>query len=132
MTAAGLSRTVLRLDGGFLLVAGGAAMIIETVGHFLGVGPLAQTKGSPYTIGSFEAHGLAIIFAILLIRAATLSERFLWHGFGLVVHLLLGCSNLLYWSSFIQLNVVPVGVITTALHFVFVIAHWFCLRLAKT
>jgi hypothetical protein len=89
-------------------------MIIETVGHFLGVGPLAQTKGSPYTIGSFEAHGLAIIFAILLIRAATWSERFLWHGFGLVVHLLLGCSNLLYWSSYIQLNVVPVGVITTA------------------
>ena len=61
MTAAGLSRTVLQLDGGFLLLAGGAAMIIETVGHFLGVGPLAQTKGSPYTIGGFEAHGLAII-----------------------------------------------------------------------
>ena len=75
MTAAALSRKVLQFDGGFLLLAGGAAMIIETVGHFLGIGPLAETKGSPYTIGSFEAHGLAIIFAILLLRAATVSDR---------------------------------------------------------
>jgi hypothetical protein len=94
MTADTLSRKILQFDGGFLLLAGGAAMIIETVGHFFGVGPLSQTKGSPYTIGSFEAHGLAIIFAVLLIRAASLSERFFWHQIGLVVHLLLGCSIL--------------------------------------
>ena len=128
MTAAALSRKVLQFDGGFLLLAGGAAMIIETVGHFLGIGPLAETRGSPYTIGSFEAHGLAIIFAILLLRAATVSDRFLWHQVGLIVHLLLGGSNLLYWSSFVQLSLVPMGVITTVLHFVFVIAHWLCLR----
>ena len=103
-------------------------MIIETVGHFLGIGPLAETRGSPYTIGSFEAHGLAIIFAILLLRAATVSDRFLWHQVGLIVHLLLGGSNLLYWSSFVQLNVIPMGVITTVLHIALVIAHWLCLR----
>jgi hypothetical protein len=128
MNAGTLSRRILQFDGGFLLLAGGAAMIIETVGHFLGVGPFAQTKASPYTIGSFEAHGLAIIFALLFLRAATFSDRFLWHQVGLVVHLLLGGSNLLYWSSFVQLNVIPMGVITTALHIVFVIAHWTCLR----
>ncbi len=128
MNASPLSRKILQFDGGFLLLAGGAAMIIETVGHFLGVGPFAQTKGSPYTIGGFEAHGLAIIFAVLFLRAATFSDRFLWHRVGLVVHLLLGGSNLLYWSSFVQLNVIPMGVITTVLHIVFVIAHWMCLR----
>jgi hypothetical protein len=132
MTASGtLSRKVLQFDGGFLLLAGGAAMIIETVGHFLGVGPFAQSRGSPYTIGGFEAHGLAIIFAVLLIRAASLSERSLWHRVGLVVHLLLGCSNLLFWSSFLQLNVLPMGVFTTLLHIVFVIAHGSCLRAGK-
>jgi hypothetical protein len=128
MNASILSRKILQFDGGFLLLAGGAAMIIETVGHFLGVGPFAQTKGSPYTIGGFEAHGLAIIFAVLFLRAATCSDRFLWHQVGLVVHLLLGGSNLLYWSSFVQLNVIPMGVITTVLHIVFAIAHWTCLR----
>jgi hypothetical protein len=116
------------LDGGFLLLAGGAAMIVETVGYFLGVGPFAQTKGSPYTIGGFEAHGLAIIFAVLLIHGASLSDRSLWHKVGLAVHMLLGGSNLLYWSSFLQLKVLPIGVITTVLHIVFVIAHWTCLR----
>ena len=119
---------MLKFDGGFLLLAGGSAMIIETIGHFLGVGPFAHTKYPPYTIGGFEAHGLAIIFGVLLIRAASLSERSLWHQVGLVVHLLLGCSNLLYWPSFVQLNVVPMGAITTLLHFVLVIAHWLCLR----
>jgi hypothetical protein len=128
MSADTLSRRILEFDGGFLLLAGAAAMIIETVGHFLGIGPFAQTKGSPYTIGSFEAHGLAIIFAILLLRAAAVSDRFLWHQVGLIVHLLLGGSNLLYWSSFVQLNVIPMGVITTVLHIAFVIAHWTCLR----
>jgi hypothetical protein len=128
MTAGTLSRKVLQFDGGFLLLAGGAAMIVETLGHFLGVGPFAQTKGSPYTIGGFEAHGLAIILAVLFIRAANLLDRSLWHQVGLVVHLLLGGSNLLYWSSFIQLDVVPMGVITTILHIVFVIAHCMCLR----
>ena len=126
MTTA-LSRKVLQFDGGFLLLAGGAAMIIETVGHFWGVGPLAEIKGSPSTIGSFEAHGLALIFAVLLIRAANLSERSLWHRVGLIVHLLLGCSNLLFWPSFVQLHVVPMGVITTVLHFALVIAHGLCL-----
>jgi hypothetical protein len=128
MNADTLSRNILQFDGGFLLLAGGAAMIIETVGHFLGVGPFAQTKGSPYTIGGFEAHGLAMIFAVLFLRAATFSDRFLWHQVGLVVHLLLGGSNLLYWSSFVELDVIPMGVITTILHVVFVIAHWTCLR----
>jgi hypothetical protein len=128
MSATTLSRKVLQFDGGFLLLAGGAAMIIETVGHFLGAGPFAHTKDSPYTIGGFEAHGLAIIFAVLLIRAARLPDRALWHRVGLVVHLLLGASNLLYWSSFVQLNVIAMGVITTVLHIVFVSAHWTCLR----
>jgi hypothetical protein len=51
-------------------------MVIETVGHFLGR-LSAQTKGSVSTIDGFETRGLAMILAVL-IRAARLSERFLW------------------------------------------------------
>ena len=79
MTAVALSRRVLKFDGGFLLLAGRSAMIIETIGHFLGVGSFAHTKDSRSTIGGFEAHGLAIIFGVFLIRTASLSERSLWH-----------------------------------------------------
>ncbi len=122
------SRSRLKADGIFLTLAGGAAMVIETVGHFRGVGPLAQTLHSPYTIGSFEAHGLAILFALLFFRAARGEDRRYWHGVGIAVHSLLGGSNLLYWSSFVDLALVPMGVITTVLHVVFVGGHVICRR----
>jgi hypothetical protein len=123
-----MSRWTLRFDGIFLILAGGAALLTETVGHFFGVGPMAATLGSPYTIGGFEAHGLAIIIGVLLLRAAALADRRLWHAVGLSTHLLLGSANLLFWSSFVQQNLVTVGVVTTALHLIFVVAQATCLR----
>jgi len=123
-----LSRWTLRIDGGFLMLAGGCAMVAETVGHFFGVGPLAATQGSPHTIGGFEAHGLALIIGVLLLRAAGLADRPLWHTVGFATHLLLGATNLLFWSSFVHHGVVVVGIVTTALHAVFVVAHASCLQ----
>ncbi|HKQ26758.1 MAG TPA: hypothetical protein VJT81_20115 [Burkholderiales bacterium] len=123
----GLSRWTLRLDGIFLAFAGGAAMITETVGHFLGIGPMAATLRSPYTIGGFEAHGLAIIVAVLLLRASALADRRLWHVVGLSVHLLLGSANILFWTSFVQLGLLEVGFVTTALHIIFAVAQAACL-----
>lgn len=123
------SRWTLRLDGIFLALAGGAALLADTVGHFFGIGPLAATRGSPHTIGAFEAHGLAVILAVLLLRAAGLADRRLWHRVGLSTHLLLGSANLLFWSSFVQQGVVIVGIVTTALHIAFVAAHVTCLRI---
>jgi hypothetical protein len=123
-----LSRWTLRLDAAFLATAGGAAMLTETIGHFFGVGPMAATLGSPYTIGGFEAHGLAIIMAVLLLRATKLSDRKSWHVLGSSVHLLLGTANLLFWSSFVQQDLLRVGIVTTALHVIFVVAHAVCVR----
>ena len=131
MTAAA-GRWTLRLDGVFLAVAGTAAMTSETVGHFAGIGPLAETRGSPHTIGGFEAHGLALITAVLLIRGAGLPDRRLWHIVGLSTHLLLGSANLLFWQSFVQLDMIPVGIVTTVLHAGFVVAHLLCLPRGET
>jgi hypothetical protein len=123
-----LSRWTLQFDGTFLAVAGSAAMLTETLGHFFGLGPMAATFGSPYTIGGFEAHGLAIIIAVLLLRAAAITDRRLWHAVGLGVHLLLGSANILFWSSFVQQDLLLMGVITTAPHIIFVAAQAICLR----
>lgn len=109
----------LRLDGALLVLAGTAALVSDTVGHFLGVGPLAKSLGSPYTIGSFEAHGLAIIIGLFLLGA----NARVWHWMGLAVHVLLGTANLIFWNSFVQLGVIPVGIVTTVLHGVFVCAQ---------
>lgn len=102
-------------------------MLADALGHFLGVGPLAVTLGSPYTIGSFEAHGLAVVLGALLLRAAGLADRRPWHAAGASIHVLLGGSNLLFWPSFAAMGVVPVGVVTTAFHLAFVVAQAICL-----
>jgi|SRR6185436_9035827 len=122
-----LSAWTLRLDGAFLALAGFGGMVTDTIGHFFGAGPLASTLHSPYTIGGFEAHGLAVIISVLLLRGASLPDRRLWHILALSVHLLLGAANLIFWSSFEQLDVVMVGVVTTVLHIFFVLAQGVCL-----
>ncbi len=43
----GLSRWILRLDGGFLAIAGSLALLADIMGHFFGVGPMAEMFGSP-------------------------------------------------------------------------------------
>ena len=123
----GSSRWTLRLDGGFLAIAGSFGLLADITGHFFGVGPMAEMFGSPYTIGGFEAHGLAIILGVLLLRAAKVGDRRSWHALGLSVHVLLGSANLLFWSSFLQLDVLMIGVVTTALHSVFICAQAACL-----
>lgn len=122
------SRWALRLDSIFLGLAGTAAMIAETVGHFLGLGPLAETRGSPHTIGGFEAHGLAVLIAILLFHGATAADRKLWHVVGLTTHLFLGSANLLFWSSFVYHGLLPAGIVSTVLHVILVVAHAAFLR----
>ena len=117
----------MRLDGGFLAIAGSLGLLADTTGHFFGVGPMAEMFGSPYTIGGFEAHGLAVILGVLLLRAAKVADRRSWHALGLSVHLLLGTPNLMFWSSFLQLDVLMIGVVTTALHIIFVGAQAACL-----
>jgi hypothetical protein len=126
-----LSSWTLRLDGGFLVIAGSGGLLSDTVGHFFGAGPMAGTLGSPYTIGAFEAHGLAVIVGGFMIHTASFAERRLWHALGLIVHLLLGTANLMFWPSFVQLNVVPAGIVTTALHIAFVGAQAVCLARPK-
>jgi hypothetical protein len=124
-----LSRRTLRSDGGFLVIAGSAALLADLAGHFFGVGPMAEMFGSPYTIGGFEAHGLAAILGVLLLHAANLADRRPWHALGLSVHLLFGTANVMFWLSFVQLDVLMVGVVTTAMHVVFSCAQAVCLWL---
>jgi hypothetical protein len=125
LAVAGARRLALRLDGGFLLFAGGVALTLETLAHFFSVGPQRDAFGgrSWATIGFFEAHGLAIILGVLLIRAAASPGRG-DHRLAAAVHLLLGGANLLFWDdAFVRMGLVPVGVVTTALHLLFLAAQ---------
>jgi hypothetical protein len=109
----------LRVDGGFLGLVGLFQMLFEVLSHYVGIGPLADRfLNSPYTIGFFEAHGLAVFIGLLLIKFSSKSDRF-WNWLAVAIHVFLGGANLLFWWSFVQLDFVLPGIIATTLHFLF-------------
>lgn len=82
-------------------------MIAEGV-HDAGVGSAGR--------GFIEAHGLALIFGVLLSRA---TPSLAWHLGAASVHLLLGGANLAFWRFFIEADMLAVGVGTTTAHALF-------------
>jgi hypothetical protein len=110
---------ILRANAIFLLVASVVAFIADIAGSFFAAGPVAGLFAeTPYlAIGSTEAHGLAFILGVLLWRVP--SER-AWHLTAAGIHLLLGSCNLLFWDIFVAGDVLVVGYVTTALHWLFV------------
>jgi hypothetical protein len=125
-----LCRTVLLFNGGFLALTGGVQMVFELLSHFMGKGPYGRLFAhSPYTIGFVEAHGLAFLIGLLLIRVAANPQPH-WPLFAIGVHLLLGGANLLFWDSFVQFGLVIPAVIATLLHGVFLTAQVYCFKLS--
>ena len=121
-------RTVMLVNGLFLTAIGAAQVSFELLGYYLGAGPFgAVFHDSPYIIGWFENHGLALLIGILFLAVAVRDGRRFWHGFALAVHVLLGAANLMFWSSFVTFDVVPMGIWATVAHALFVVAHVVCL-----
>jgi hypothetical protein len=114
-----IRRRILRANGLWLLIGGTGGLLGDIAGAFFGRGPQSMVLGhAPETvIGSFEAHGLALIIGVLLLRAAPLRS---WHLTGAAVHLLLGGSNILFWQIFITAGALAVGYVSTTVHVVFV------------
>src|SRR5262245_2713971 len=111
---------LLRANALFLLVAAAGGLVTDLVGAFLFKGPQgAVLAGAPYTaIGFVEAHGLALIIGVLLWRATPSRS---WHFTAVAVHVLLGTANLVFWQIFVAADMLAMGYITTALHWIFVL-----------
>jgi hypothetical protein len=125
-----VGQAILFSDGTFLLIAGGSGMLFDFLGH-AGIGPLARAfLNAPYTAGFVEAHGLAVLASLLLYRGAAQEKKGFWHLYAVLIHLLLGGTNLLFWGIFISFSLIPLGVITTIAHGLFVLGQGICLVLA--
>jgi hypothetical protein len=94
-----LRRHVMRANALYLGVASTGALHADVLGAAFGQGPLALVfAAAPHAaIGMLEAHGLALIVAVLFWRAASAP---MWHSAALAVHLLLGGANLAFWPLF--------------------------------
>ena len=113
------SSTLLLVNGIVLSAIASAQFVMDFAGYFTGVGPMgAALHGNLDTLGFSEAHGLAAGFALLMI----LRRNDGWRGWNLtaaLVHVLLGTCNLIFWPSFANAGVVPVGIIATTIHVIF-------------
>jgi hypothetical protein len=109
-------RHLLRFNAGFLVLAAlGAWFTMDFPASFAGSGPLAPLIAHERSLGIafVEAHGLALILAVLLWRAP--AER-QWHVTAAAIHLLLGGSNLVFWHLFVATDTLPMGYVTTVVH----------------
>lgn len=113
---------LVRINAGFLILASAGGLATDIAGSFFGRGAEAVLLGdAPGTgIGFIEAHGLALIIGVTLWRIAYSRN---WHAVLAAVHVLLGTANLLFWQFFVAADVLVVGYVTTAAHWLFVVAH---------
>jgi hypothetical protein len=115
---------ILRADAITLALFGLFGITMDLLGYFAGIGAWKNLFfNNPLAVGAVEAHGLAIVIAVLLIRRATASDTIVWHLTAGAVHLLLGICNGVFWQVFTNTNMVPLGIVATAYHFVFVLAN---------
>lgn len=115
---------ILRADAIPLVLFGLSGITLDLLGYFAGIGVWSDIFfNNPLAIGAVEAHGLAIIIAVLLLRYATIEDTRVWHVTAVAVHLLLGICNLVFWQVFINAGIVPIGIVATTYHFVFIAAN---------
>lgn len=115
-------RWLLRANAAFIGVAGCAGVIFDIRGVLYGLGPQGRVLAdAPYAaIGFVEAHGLAVILAVLLWRAVPTPAS---HLTAVALEMLLGTANLFFWQMFVATDALAVGYVTTLLHWTFVFAH---------
>ncbi|HLO29185.1 MAG TPA: hypothetical protein VK249_08625 [Anaerolineales bacterium] len=122
---------ILRTDSILLALFGLFGMTMDLLGYFAGVGAWKDMFfNNALAVGAVEAHGLAIILAVVLLRHAAIRDNAMWHLTAVTAHLLLGICNLVFWQVFVHVNVVPLGIVATAYHFVFAAANGVALSLA--
>ncbi len=128
-----MRQVLLRANGGFLAVVGAVQVALELLSHYTGGGVYGEIfEGSPHAIGWVENHGLALLIGLLFIAVAARDGRRFWHVFAMAVHLFLGTANVVFWESFVTFDVVTPGVLATAAHGAFVVAHAVSLRASRS
>jgi hypothetical protein len=123
-TSTAVGRWILRGNALWLTIGAAGGLLADVFGIFFGQGPQGRiVAGAPHTgIGFIEAHGLAMIFSIVLWQVAPLRS---WHFAAAAVDVLLGSANLIFWQIFIAGDMLLAGYVTTSLHWLFAVLQFF-------
>jgi hypothetical protein len=110
---------LLVINGVALALTGFVQSMFDLGGHFLNKGPLGPSlHGNLDALAFFEAHGLAVIIGVLLVLHRNAPDA-RWHWIASATHILLGGANLMFWPIFSQYDLVPMGIVATAMHMFF-------------
>lgn len=111
---------LLLINGILLGAVAFTAALSDLAGYFFGLGPMAKAlHGNLDAIGMFEAHGLALILAVMLVvNRRTPAPT--WNWVAGLTHLLLGGSNIMFWPIYGHYDMLGIGIGSTAFHIVFV------------
>jgi hypothetical protein len=110
---------LLTVNGIALGLIGFVQSMFDLSGYFLNKGPLGPSlHGNLDAIGFLEAHGLAVLIGLLLIVHRNAADA-RWHWIASATHVLLGAANLMFWPAFEQYDLVPMGIVATAMHMFF-------------
>jgi hypothetical protein len=115
-----LRTVILRANAFYIALAGAAGLVFDIRGVLTGLGPQGRVLAeAPHAaIGFVEAHGLAVILAVLLWRLGSTRPS---HVAALCLDALLGTSNLAFWSLFVATDALLVGYVSTTLHVTFAV-----------
>ena len=116
-------KLILRANALYLGIASVSAfLLLDLRGLLFGTGPAGFILAfAPQAgIAFVEAHGLALILAVLLWNAQPVRYA---HLTGAAVMGLLGVCNLAFWQMFVVTAMVPAGIVLTALHLAFAVAQ---------
>jgi hypothetical protein len=125
---------LLRANAVLLGLAAVGGLAMDVLGTFYQRGPAGRLEGDwpAAGIGFIEAHGLALIVAVVLWRGSR-EPRALWHVIAVATHVLLGSANLTFWSLvFVRFEQLPLGWATTVMHWVLVVLQVWAAAAAAT
>jgi hypothetical protein len=125
----GWTRRLLFVDALFLVVMGVFGIASDLASYIAGLGTFRSTfLNDPRVIGVIEAHGLALLTGIAGFAHASSSHTRYWHLHFAATHLLLGGSNIAFFSVFTVVEATIMGIAVTAIHFMFLFAQIIALR----
>lgn len=109
-------KTLLLVNGIVLGTIALLQVLFDLAGYFLDLGPNAAALfQNADAIGYLEAHGLALLIAIILVVHHR-RDGATWNWIAAATHLLLGVANVLFWPAFASYGIETLGVVATALH----------------
>lgn len=115
-----MKKLILRIDAVFIGLAGVFGVASDLLSYFAGKGAFGRIfYKNPFVIAGVEAHLLAVMAAGFIWHLSKSRHGSSGSSMGIIVHLICGISNIIWFDVFSTVNAFAQGIAVTILHFLF-------------